>query len=233
MVLSGTVAATTRRSTADARTATSRLHAWADAVAFVALVNALILVLTLAGGVLLGWAPALAAAVACSRRRIRGEVHPWIRLFATTWRRELRRATLLQLPGNVVIALLVINLLVFHDRPGFTVLVVALAVATGIAVVHQVLVVTMDAHYDLPIGDCLRLAGAFAVRFPGAPLLLAATTALAATVTAWIPGLLPVIALGAWLYLCTALCLSFFAANDRALHGEEATSDHLANSPSE
>ncbi|UFU07015.1 DUF624 domain-containing protein [Ruania halotolerans] len=198
---------------------TARLHSWAEAVAFAALMNALILAFTLAGGVLLGWSPAVAAAAACSRRRIRGEVHPWIRLFAASWRRELRRANLLQLPGNLVIALLTINMVTFYDGTGATTLMVALAVATAIAVVLQVLVITMDAHYNLHIGECLRLASAFAVRFPGAPLLLAATTALAAALTAWIPGLLPVISVGAWLYLCTALCLSFFAANDRSLRG--------------
>jgi hypothetical protein len=28
-----------------------------------------------------------------------------------------------------------------------------------------------------------------------------------------------VISVGAWIYLCTALCLSFFAANDRNVAG--------------
>ncbi|UFU03677.1 DUF624 domain-containing protein [Ruania suaedae] len=196
---------------------TGRLYGWAEALAFMAMMNILVVVFTLAGAVLLGWAPAVAAAVACSRRRLRSETHPWLRTFATIWRREFWRANRLQAAGNVVIALLASNLLLFRGEPGHDVLAVALAVALGLAVVHQILAVVMDAHYELGAGECLRLAGAFAVRFPGAPLLLAVATALATAFTIALPGLLPVLTLGAWLYLCTALCLSFFAANDRAL----------------
>ncbi|TDE89169.1 DUF624 domain-containing protein [Occultella glacieicola] len=202
---------------------TERWYGWADAVGFVAVLNVLVLAFTVAGGVVLGFAPALAAAVAVSRARIRGESQPLLRTFASAWRGQLRRANLLQAPGWLLLLVLALNLSAFWGEPGGTALVVALTVAAGLTLTHQVLVITMDAHYDLRARDCLRLALAFALRFPGVPLLLAATTALVAAVTAWLPGLLPTVSVGVWIYLCTALCLSFFAANDRQVEAQPRT----------
>ena len=198
-------------------TGVARLHAWADTLAFLAGLNLLVLLGTLAGGVLLGLAPSLAAAVTVSRKRIRGEAFSLVGEFVHSWRAQLRTATLLQLPSGVLMILLTANLWFFTAQPGATAAVVLLAVAGGIALVYHVLLVAMDAHYELHRRSCRRLAAQFLVRFPGAPLLLGATTALVVVVTGFIPGLLPVISLGAWLYVCTALCLSFFAANDRSI----------------
>lgn len=198
----------------------ARLHAWAETLAFLAGLNLLVLLGTLAGGVLLGLAPSLAAAVAVSRKRIRGDAFGLVGEFARTWRAELRRATLLQLPSGVLVVLLAANLWFFAVQPGATVAVVVLAVAGALALVYHVLLVAMDAHYELDRRSSRRLAALFLVRFPGTPLLLAATTALVVVATGFVPGLLPVISVGAWLYLCTALCLSFFAANDRAVAPE-------------
>jgi uncharacterized membrane protein YesL len=80
-----------------------------------------------------------------------------------------------------------------------------------------VLVLTMDAHYELGRARCVRLSWEFLIRFPGVPLLLIATTALVIAITAFVPGLLPVLSIGVWVHLCTAQCLSFYAANDRNL----------------
>lgn len=198
-------------------TGVARLHAWAEAIAFLAAVNLLVLLGTLAGGVVLGVAPSVAAAVAVSRRRIRGEAFGLVGAFARTWRAQLRTATLLQLPSGVLLVLLAANLWFFTAQPGATTAVVLLAVVGGLMVVYHLLLITMDAHYELDRRSCRRLAAQFLVRFPGAPLLLAATTALVAVATGFVPGLLPVISIGAWLYVCTALCLSFYAANDRNL----------------
>ncbi len=202
---------------------TERWYGWADAIGYVAVLNVLILVFTLAGGVVLGFAPAVAAAVTCSRGRIRGEAQPLLRTFASAWREQLRRANLLEAPGWLLLAILGLNLTAFWGEPGSTALVVALVAAAALTVTHQLLVITMDAHYTLRARDCLRLAFAFALRFPGVPLLLAATTTLVAAVTAWLPGLLPTVSIGVWLYLCTALCLSFFAANDRQVEADSSS----------
>ncbi|WP_158299736.1 DUF624 domain-containing protein [Glycomyces paridis] len=194
-----------------------RWYGWVDAVAYVGLLNLLVIAFTVAGGVVAGWAPALAAATACSRARLRGDVQRVVRDFASRWRRQFVHANLLAAPSAAVLLCLGLNLIALTDRPGTGWLRAALVAAAAVGVAHLVLVLTMDAHYELRRGRCIRLAWSFLVRFPGAPLLLVATTALVVAATAFVPGLLPVLAIGAWVHLCTALCLSFYAANDRNL----------------
>ncbi|MCK9795314.1 DUF624 domain-containing protein [Isoptericola sp. 4D.3] len=202
-----------------------RWFGWVDTLAFLALLNVLVLAGTLAGGVLLGVAPALGAAATVGRTRLRGDAQRAVRVFATTWVSGFGRANLVAAPALATLALTGTSLLALDGAP--TTLRVALAVVGGLAVVHLLLTLTMDAHYDLRRRDVPRLAWAFLLRFPGAPLLLAATTALAGVVTAFVPGLLPVVSIGAWVYLCTALCLSFYAANDRNVSDRPAATDPL------
>ncbi|GAA1670978.1 hypothetical protein GCM10009830_16160 [Glycomyces endophyticus] len=194
---------------------TDRWHGRLDAIAFVGLLNLLVIAFTLAGGIVLGWAPALSAAASCSRTRLRGDAQRTVRAFAAAWRRRLVHANLLAAPSAAALAVLGWNLAAAESLW----LRAALAAAGALCLAHLLLAVTMDAHYDLPRGRCIRLSWEFALRFPGAPLLLAATTALIAAVTAFVPGLLPVLSVGVWIHLCTALCLSFYAANDRSLPG--------------
>jgi uncharacterized membrane protein YesL len=195
---------------------TPRWYSAVDAIFFAGVLNLLVLVFTLAGGVLLGWSPALAAAASCSRERLRGNQQRLVRRFAATWASGFVRANLLTAPAAVVLALAGSSLVALQGQAPLALL-VGLGVVGAVGVLHVLFVVTMDAHYELDGRDCVRLAWTFMLRFPGAPLLLAATTALVAVATAFVPGLLPVISIGAWIYLCTALCLSFYAANDRNL----------------
>lgn len=202
-----------------------RWFGWVDTLAFLGLLNLLVLAGTLAGGLVLGVAPALSAAATVSRTRLRGDAQRAARVFVRTWASGFGRANLVAAPGLLALALTGTSLLVLDGAP--TALRVALAVVAGLGVVHLLLALTMDAHYDLRRGDVPRLAWAFLLRAPGAPLLLAATTALVGVVTAFVPGLLPVVSIGAWAYLCTALCLSFYAANDRRLGDRPAATDPL------
>lgn len=194
---------------------TERWYGRLDAIAYVGALNLLVIAFTLAGGIVLGWAPALAAAAACSRTRLRGESQHLLRAFASRWRRRFVHANLLAAPSALVLAALGWNLAA-AESPWLR---AALVAALALVVAHLLLAIAMDAHYELRRGRCLRLAWEFLLRFPGAPLLLAATTALVGAVTALVPGLGPVLSVGVWIHLCTALCLSFFAANDRSLPG--------------
>ncbi|MEU5870348.1 DUF624 domain-containing protein [Glycomyces sp. NPDC047369] len=206
---------TSRGPAAPGGSRTERWYGRLDAIAYVGTLNLLVLAFALAGGIVLGWAPALAAAAACSRTRLRGDSQHLLRAFASQWRRRFLHANLLAAPSALVLALLGWNLAA-AESPWLRAALVA-ALAAGLA--HLLLAVAMDAHYELRRGRCLRLAWEFLLRFPGAPLLLIATTALVGAVTALVPGLLPVLSVGVWIHLCTALCLSFFAANDRSLPG--------------
>ncbi|WP_168801798.1 YesL family protein [Glycomyces buryatensis] len=216
-----TIAASARQPTPD-RSArggarVERWYGWADAFAFIGLLNLLVIAFSLAGGLLFGWAPALAAATSCSRTRLRGDSQRLVRTFATQWCQRFVGANLLAAPSAAALACLGVSLVALGGQSGPAWLDWALIAAAAVCLAHLVLALTMDAHYDLRRAQCIRLAWAFLVRFPGAPLLLIATTALVIAITAFIPGLLPVFSIGAWAYLCTGLCLSFYAANDRNL----------------
>ena len=198
----------------------SRVERWygrLDAIAFVGMLNLLVVAFTLAGGILLGWAPAFAAATSCSRTRLRGDTQQLLRDFTVEWRRGFLHTNLLALPSAAALTCLGVSLAALSGRPGTAALQVALVAAAAVCLAHLVLVLTMDAHYELRRAQCIRSAWEFLIRFPGAPLLLVATTALVIAITAFVPGLLPVLSIGVWVHLCTALCLSFYAANDRNL----------------
>ncbi|HEX2145586.1 MAG TPA: DUF624 domain-containing protein [Glycomyces sp.] len=201
-------------------TRVERWYGWFDAIAFVGLLNLLAIAFTLAGGIAFGWAPALAAAASCSRTRLRGDDQRLMRAFASQWRRQLVHANLLAAPSAAALMCLGVSLAALSGQFAPRWLEAALVAAAAVCLAHLVLVLTMDAHYDLRRVQCIRLAWAFIVRFPGAPLLLIATTALVIAITAFVPGLLPVVSIGVWVHLCTALCLSFYAANDRNLPAE-------------
>ena len=202
--------------TAPARS-TQRLVDFAELVTFVGVLNLLVMVTTLAGGVLLGWPAALAAAVACSRQRLIGDDRPVIRSFLTHWRQQFLRANLLQAPGNLLVLVLLVNHLALAGSQ--SVLAAAIIAACAVVVVNQMIVVTMDAHYELGVGPCLYLATRFMIHSPGAPLLLSATLVMLLLAVLLLPGLLPVFAIGTAVHLCTGLCLSFFAANDQLMAG--------------
>jgi uncharacterized membrane protein YesL len=133
--------------------------------------------------------------------------------FVRLWRRQFVRANLLQAPGLLGGGLLAANLFVFG--PEHQLLGAALVAALAVVVAYQTILVAMDAHYDLAAQDCRILAWRFLAASPGAPLLLTAATCVVAFITWLLPGLLPVFSLGAAAYISTALCLSFFAANDK------------------
>lgn len=207
----------------------ARLHDAADALTFVGLLNVLILVGSLLGGLLLGVAPSLAAAAACSRHRILGNGGSTTRLFFVTWRSQIVRANLIHAPATAALLLLVLNVaLLWSTAPA---LALSCAVVAALVLMIQVIAAVMDAHYDVSARSCLHLAARFCLRSPGAPLLLAAALTLLGVVTAFIPGLLPVVSIGAAAHLATALCLSFFVANDQRLASSRSLVDDDEHHP--
>ncbi|GAA4784542.1 DUF624 domain-containing protein [Microbacterium gilvum] len=214
---------TTHHSTthkAERPTPTARLHDVADAVMFLGLLNALVIGGTVAGGVLLGWAPAVDAATALSRARLRGGGSSGqVRSFARIWREEFASANVRHAPGTAAIVVAAAG---FAAAPAAWPACAALATA-GIA--HSTLVAAMAAHYDLRPAPAIAKAWVFLLRFPGAALVVLCALAGVAAVTWIVPGLLPVLSLGAAVHLVTALALSFFAANDAAISPTPAGDD--------
>lgn len=189
-----------------------RLYDAADLLCWVAGLNLLVLAFSLAGGIVLGLAPALVAGAAVCRGRARGDAEPLVRTFARTWRAEFVRANALLAPFGVLVALLAANLYAFSPEGGPLVVVLWAALAlTGLTAAFAI---TMYTHYELPLRRYALMALRYLLHDLPTTALVAVVTVLAVLVTRFVPGLLPVIAIGAWLYLVSALCLSSYARND-------------------
>ncbi|MCR2825763.1 DUF624 domain-containing protein [Microbacterium sp. zg.Y909] len=208
-----------------------RVHAACDWVLWAMAVNALWLVFTLAGGVALGAAPATAAAAHLTRRRLRGEAFPTLRTFARVWRAEFVRSNVVLGPALAVTALLAAQaasaaLSGTLGRP-----IGALTAGAAVfAFVLTALLAPLYVHYDLPLHRYLPTASRWMLRNLAPSALLAVAAVVTVTASLVVPGLIPLVSIGAWLSISTALCLGFFAANDR-LVAEQSAPAHSTPSP--
>jgi uncharacterized membrane protein YesL len=193
-----------------------RAHAACDWLFWVMTMNALWYVFTLAGGIVFGAAPASIAVAELTRRRLRGESFPAVPAFSAAWRREFVRANAVLDPVLFTCVILAVNAIGFAgagtltQAPGILTL-AALVLAFALFAV----VVPLYAHYDLPLGGYLLTASRWMLRNLAHVLLLVVTAVLVVTASMILPGIIPFLSLGAWFTINTALCLAFFAANDR------------------
>ncbi len=208
-----------------------RAHAACDWVLWAMAVNALWLVFTLAGGVALGAAPATVAAAHLTRRRLRGEAFPTLRTFARVWRAEFVRSNIVLCPALAVTGLLAAQAASAAMSGTLSQPMGALtAGAAVLAFVLTALLAPLYVHYDLPLHRYLPTASRWMLCNLAPSALLAVAAVVTVTASLVVPGLIPLVSIGAWLSLSTALCLGFFAANDR-LVAEQAAPTHSTPSP--
>ncbi|MGM7671745.1 YesL family protein [Microbacterium sp. A93] len=200
-----------------------RAHAACDWLFWVMTVNVLWYAFTLAGGIVLGAAPATIAAAELTRRRLRGEAFPAVRTFAAAWRREFWRSNTVLAPILVIGAILTVNTIGFAgartlaETPGILTLVALVLTFALLAVTFPLYV-----HYDLPLRGYALTASRWMLRNLAHVLLLVLAAVVIVTASLILPGIIPFLSLGAWLTIDTALCLAFFAANDRQLAAADA-----------
>jgi len=209
-----------------------RLHGACDWLFWIMTVNVLWYLFTIAGGVILGAAPATIAASELTRRKLRGEAFPPVRAFACTWRREFWRANALLAPVGAVGVLLGLNAIgfaqsgVLWELPGVLTL-GALVVAFALGAVT----VPLYTHYELPLRTYLLTSSRWMLRNLAHVVLLLLAATVVATASLILPGLIPFVSLGAWLTVSTALCVAFFIANDRRVKELAAARPATPSSP--
>ena len=192
-----------------------RLHAVCEWIWFTALINLLWIAFTLAGLIVLGAAPATVTAAELTRRRLRGDRVRVVRDFSRAWLREFATANIVVGPALMATALLLLATArhIFGSGPAYV------TTVTGISFVFAFLLTAVLAplyvNYDLPRRRYLLVASRWLLGnlIHGVLLMVAALAII--VVSAFLPGLIPVFAVGAWLVVSTTLCLGFFAANDR------------------
>lgn len=193
-----------------------RLQAACSEVVWAARLNALWIVFTLLGGVVLGIGPATVAAYTLARRHARGEtIHGWAE-FWRVYRREFVRASLLVLPLAVAATVLAGNFLYFANA-GATGWQAATLVALAALAAVGCYLGPLYAHYDLPLAAYLPKASLLALTRPASSVLLLFVLAAVVFATAAAPLLALVLSAGAWIYLNTWLCLRFFEENEARL----------------
>jgi len=199
-----------------------RIHAACDWVLWAVTMNVLWIAFTVAGGIVLGASPAAVAAADLTRRRLRGDLFPTWREFARVWRREFVRSNAVIGPALLIATLLSIRgvaLIMAGQLDAASLVVIA---AAGFAVTLTAVLVPLYAHYDLAPRRYVLVASRWLLRNLAHGLILLAAAVLIGAASAAVPGLLPFVSVGAWLALSTALCLAFFAANDKAVAAQDA-----------
>lgn len=199
----------------------TRIYTAGSEVVWMAQLNLLWIVCTLAGGVVFGLGPATIAAYTLARRHVQGEsIHATVE-FWRVYRREFVRSSLVILPVALVATVLFGNYLSFSALgPGAggprIVTFVALLALAGVGTY----VGPLYAHYDLPLRAYLPKASLLAITRPAASVLLVFVLLTVVFVTAAVPILAPLISVGAWIHLNTWLCLRFFEENEARLHAK-------------
>lgn len=195
-----------------------RLHAAFDWVLWILTVNALWYAFTLLGGVILGVAPASAAAGELTRRRLRGEVFPALRSFWSAWRRGFWASNAALGPGFAAVVLLAAAVLGMSmaDTLGSPFGVASLGSLVVAAAVMTV-AVPMHAHYELTTSAYLVTASKWMLRNIPHVLILGIVAVAVIGAGFIVPGIIPFLSVGGWITASTAMCLGFFAANDRRL----------------
>lgn len=206
-----------------------RAHVACDWVMWAMTINALWIVFTLAGGIVLGVAPASVAAADLTRRRLRGEADRVISRFAERWWFGFWRSNLVVGPPLLISALLGVHLTAAvttdHGWPAWI-----SATAMSLALLITAIITPLFVHYELPLWAYVPTTSRWMVLNPAPALLLVVAAVAVAGVSAMFPGLIPFVSIGAWLTLSTALCLGFFTANDR-LVAERSRATILEPSP--
>lgn len=197
----------------------SRAYAFFDTLAWIACLNVLWLVFTISGGVVFGFGPSSAAAHVLVRRRVRGDAVPLLRNFSREYFRNFAKGNALGLPMIIVAGALALNWQYFSAAWGLFPQLAAAGVALAglFAAAACSYVFPMFARYELPLAGYFFTSSRFAMRhLPGTAILLfVAAAATFACVS--VPGIIPFIGVGGWLYVSGWLCDRFFAANDESV----------------
>ena len=191
-----------------------------ESVQWVARVNFAWIVLTLMGGVVFGFAPAAFATAAACRERLRTGHDARLLEFIGLWRRDFWRANGILLPVVVVDGLLA-TALTLAVQTGSILIVLPSGAVVLVAVLATVLLPSLYSHYDIPLVRYVPTATRFVLSNPVSMVLLALSCAAIAFVSALVPALIVFVSIGAWMQFSSALCLSFFDANDRRLDGSD------------
>jgi uncharacterized membrane protein YesL len=183
-------------------------------------VNLAWIAITVMGGVVLGFAPAAFATAAACRERLRTGHDARLREFIGIARREFWRANAILFPV-VVVDVLLVTAFTLAVQTGSLLVAIASGAVVLVAGLATVLLPVLYAHYDIPLRRYVPTATRFVLSNPVSMALLALSCSAIAFASVLLPALVPFVSIGAWVHFSSALCLSFFHANDRRVEASD------------
>lgn len=202
----------------------AKAYSFFDTLLWIACLNILWIVFTVAGLGILGAGPATAAAQIMIRKRVRGDLAPLFRGFPREVARNFVQANALALPVMAIALAMVLNWNFFAgDRGVFPNLVSMLTLVAGVLLVGVLCYLfPLYARYELGTLQYLQVSSRFAFRHLAGTVILLFVTAAVVFASQTVPGLIPFFSIGAWLFMTGWLCDKFFTANDESLATDEA-----------
>jgi uncharacterized membrane protein YesL len=211
------------------RSVTARVHAVGESVLLSLRLTVVWVLLTLAGGVVAGVAPATVTAASLVRRAALGDDGSFWSTAWATWRRELVPSQRVVLPVAVAVTVLGSNYVAFTAL-GRAATVPRLATLAAFVLTGAVAawLPGLYVHYELPWYRYVPTALRLAIGRPASTVLLLFVALGFGVACSAVPAL-AVVGIGAWWYASTWLCLRFFAENEERLEDERR--GHRAETP--
>lgn len=203
-------------------TALGQLSRGADLLTRALLVQAIWLVGTLAGGIVLGWAPATMAAHDAAASGERGEPIRWRRA-AAVWRSRFLRSQALLYPPVALLLIAAQGLALAIGGHTAALLALPTGLAALILIGALCYLPTMDLRHEVTLTRALSRSVLLALAQAPGTMLLLALLALWSVLCASLPGLIPFLGIGVPLLAIHHLVARFLQRNDELLAHDPAT----------
>lgn len=206
------------------KTVTGKIYEILEIIYMGMIVNALFLIGTLAGGIIFGLGPSLIAANHLSKKYFEGKWDKPIRTFIRYYKKEFKRANRIMLPFQAV-AIIYIADVYLLEVIGWNQQLAVNLIFTTISLVllaYFSLIGPIYTFYDMSGKEFHRTTIQFAFR-NSAPLLLGLVwLGICMAISSALPGLIPFLSIGIWIFINQGIYLQIFERNERLLEENKA-----------
>ena len=206
------------------KTLTGKIYEILEIIYMGMIVNALFLIGTLAGGIIFGLGPSLIAANHLSKKYFEGKWDKPMRTFIYYYKKEFKRANRIMLPFQAV-AIIYIADVYLLEVIGWNQQLAVNLIFTTISLVllaYFSLIGPIYTFYDMSGKEFHRTTIQFAFR-NSAPLLLGLVwLGICMAISSALPGLIPFLSIGIWIFINQGIYLQIFERNERLLEENKA-----------
>lgn len=205
-------------------TVTSKIYSFFNILYMGMIVNVLFLIGTLVGGVIFGLGPSLVAANHLSKKYYEGKWDKPMRTFIAYYKKEFKQANKMMLPFEAIVIIYYLDIYLLEVIGWNQQLVVNLifALISLALLAYFSLMGPIYSFYDLSGKEFHRTTIQFAFRNL-APLLLGLVwLGICLAISQALPGLIPFLSTGIWIFINQGIYLQIFERNERLLEENKA-----------